>query len=39
MMLKGAINVRQQLMIGPNNDGRFSKVEITGIHCKRVPVR
>lgn len=39
MMLKGAINLRQQLMIGPDNDGRFRKVEIKGIHCKRVPVR
>jgi GTPase len=26
-------------MLGPDNDGRFRKVEIKGIHCKRVPVR
>lgn len=39
MVLKGEINVRQQLMLGPDNDGRFRKVEIKGIHCKRVPVR
>ena len=26
-------------MLGPDNDGRFRKIEIKGIHCKRVPVR
>lgn len=39
MMVRGQISVRQQLMLGPDNDGRFRKIEIKGIHCKRVPVR
>ena len=26
-------------MLGPDNDGRFRKVEVKGIHCKRIPVR
>jgi GTPase len=39
MMLRGTISVRQQLLIGPDNDGRFRKVEIKDIECKRVPVR
>jgi elongation factor 1-alpha len=32
MVLKGQINIRQQLLLGPDNDGRFRKVEIKGIH-------
>jgi GTPase len=39
MMLKGSISLRQQLMLGPDNDGRFRKIDIKGIHCKRIPVR
>lgn len=39
MVLKGQISVMQKLMLGPDNSGRFTKVDIKGIHCKRVPVR
>ena len=27
------------MMLGPDNKGRFRKVEILDIHCKRVPVK
>ena len=27
------------LFLGPDNNGRFRKVEILEIHCKKVPVR
>jgi GTPase len=39
MVYKGCIAIHQKLMLGPNNFGRFTKADIKGIHCKRVPVR
>ncbi len=39
MMIRGSISVRQQLLLGPGSDGNFRKVEIKGIHCKKIPVR
>lgn len=26
-------------MLGPDNNGRFRKIEVKGIHCNRVPVK
>lgn len=31
--------MRQLLLLGPDSQGRFRKVEIAGIHCKKVSVR
>mmetsp|Transcript_3072 Transcript_3072/g.2931 ORF Transcript_3072/g.2931 Transcript_3072/m.2931 type:complete len:283 (+) Transcript_3072:759-1607(+) len=39
MVMKGSISLRQQLLLGPGSDGNFRKVEIKGIHCKKIPVR
>lgn len=39
MVNKGHIAVRQQVLLGPDNEGKFRKVEIKDIHCKKVPVR
>jgi hypothetical protein len=31
MVVKGQVQVRQKLLLGPDNDGRFTKIEIAGI--------
>ncbi len=37
--MRGSISVRQQLLLGPGSDGNFRKIEVKGIHCKKIPVR
>ena len=37
--MKGQISVRQLLLLGPDINGRFRKVEVKNIHCKKVSVR
>lgn len=34
----GRIDVKEELFVGPNRVGRYDKVKIRSIHCKRVPV-
>ncbi|CAG9330711.1 unnamed protein product [Blepharisma stoltei] len=38
VVVKGSINKGQKMLLGPNDEGRFSIVQIKSIHCKHVPV-
>lgn len=38
-VMKGRVAKRQSLFIGPCHDGTFKPVEITSVHCYKVPVR
>lgn len=38
-MIKGTIHIGQKMWLGPQNNGEFSQVTVSNIHCQRVAVR
>lgn len=38
-LMRGIVKVNQNLLIGPDEFGKFQQVQIKGIHTNRLPVK